>query len=467
MRKFLIVLVIATMATFLFVGCDGVTPPIENNPPEIISSAITSGKVGVVYNYGVNATDPEGDTLIYYLTEKPLGMSIVPTTGIIKWIPTDAGLFAVGVKVSDPDGLFDVQGFNITVAKADEPEPEPVPDPVIELTGIVVDPKTMTLFAGKSEAIESVTATYDIRGTEVNIALGDCTYKSDNEGIAIVSDTGLVEAVAEGVTIVTVSYKGKSDTLAVTVKAVEPEPELALVGIAVDPKTMDLIVGGTEDIVSVTATYEMRGYEVDIDLGECLFLTSNSKVATVSHDGMVTAEGVGTADIVVNYKGESDTLEVTVVAYTPMELIEDMPVFEVDVDNLVGIPALFTVEVVANDDKGKSVKSYFKMPEGFVEVEENETPADGDYTVLIYAHWLPQPEYVDLKDYEFEGEVVLGSGTVNDPLIDETLFFIGTFSEVGNYETTVEVWTITDEEKDVLLCSKVITAKVIPVIPEN
>lgn len=129
MRKFLIVLTLV-MATFLFVGCDGVTPPIppvENNPPEIISSAITSGKVGVVYNYDVEATDPEEDVLTFSLTEKPLGMSIVATTGIISWTPTDAGLFGIGVKVSDPDGLFDTQSFNITVAKADEPvEPEPI-----------------------------------------------------------------------------------------------------------------------------------------------------------------------------------------------------------------------------------------------------------------------------------------------------------------------------------------------------
>jgi len=460
MRKFLIVLVIATMATFLFVGCDGVTPPIENNPPEIISSAITSGKVGVTYTYDVNATDPEGDILTYSLTEKPLGMSIVATAGIIKWTPTDAGLFAVGVKVSDPDGLFDVQGFNITVAKADEPEPEPVPDPVIELTGIVVEPKTMTLIEGKSEAITSITATYDIRGTEVNIALGDCTYKSNNEGIAIVSDTGLVEAIAEGVTIVTISYKGKSDTLAVTVKAVEPEPELVLVGITVDPKKMDLIVGGTEDIVSVTATYEIRGYEVDIDLGECLFLTSNSKVATVSHDGIVTAEGVGTADIIVSYKGETDTLEVTVGEFVPMELIEDMPVFEVEKQ------ALFTVEVVANDDLDETVKFYFKLPDGH---------DDDTYTIK----WLlaDGETWVDLADTSPDGLEGLGIGTYDEDtgevvigaeggnlLFDETQFFIGTFNEIGTYPTTVEVRTYPE---DVLLCSKVITAVVFPAPPGN
>ncbi|MBA7565249.1 hypothetical protein ES708_06925 [subsurface metagenome] len=119
-------------------------PVIPNDPPEITTSAITSGKVGVEYIYGVEADDPDvGDVLTYSLTEKPLGMSIVATTGIISWTPTDAGVFRVGVKVSDGE-LCDSQSFDITVIAADEPEPEP--DPELVLIGIVVDPKTIELF---------------------------------------------------------------------------------------------------------------------------------------------------------------------------------------------------------------------------------------------------------------------------------------------------------------------------------
>jgi len=357
MRKFLIVLILV-MATFLFVGCNGVTPEpvIPNNPPEIISSAITSGKVGVAYNYGVEATDPEEDVLTYSLTENPLGMSIVSTTGIISWTPTDAGLFGVGVKVSDPDGLFDVQSFNITVAKADEP----------------VEP--------------------------------------------------------------------------------EPEPELVLVGITVDPKTIDLIVGESETIESVTATYEIRGYGVILDFEDCLFLSSDTDVATVSDKGEVTAVGEGTADIVVSYKGKFDTLKVTVI-YKPMELIVDVPIFEVNItdpENFVGVPAVFTVEVVANSDSEKNVKFYFKLPEG-------------DYTIdLLYEN-----EWCDLVTsgvaiYDEDTEEYALGGISGDPLIDETRIFRGTFNEVMTYSTTIEVRTYPG---DVLLCSKVITAKVIPVIP--
>jgi len=317
----------------------GEPEPIENNPPEIISSAITSGKVGVAYTYDVNATDPEGDVLTYCLTEKPLGMSIVATTGIISWTPTDAGLFGVGVKVSDPDGLSDVQSFNITVAKADEEEPE-------------------------------------------------------------------------------------------------PEPELVLVGITVDPKTMDLIVGETEFIESVTACYEVRGYEVDI-LGDCLFLSSDTDVATIS-DGEVTAVGEGTADILVSYGGKFDTLKVTV-AYLPMEIkIVDMPVFE------VGIPGGVIIEIVANSDAGKKVQPYLILP---------------DEVVVLIEFWL-------IEDGVWLSLNIQDDGTIDEfpPYLlgDVVDVYSAEFSKAGIYSAKLEFRTYPG---DVLLGSKVIEAVVLPIIP--
>jgi len=91
------------------------------------------------------------------------------------------------------------------------------------------------------------------------------------------------------------------------------EPELQLTGITVDPKTMDLSgVGDSDTIDSVTATYELKGFGVDVDFNDCLFLTSDSKVATVSSSGEVTAVGAGAADILVSYEGKVDTVVVTV-----------------------------------------------------------------------------------------------------------------------------------------------------------
>jgi len=342
-------------------------PVIPNKPPEITSSAITSGKVGVAYCYDVNATDPEEDTLTYYLTEKPLDMSIVATTGIISWTPTDAGLFAVGIKVSDGE-LSDTQSFSITVIAADEEEPEP--DPVV------------------------------------------------------------------------------------------------LVGIAVEPETMELVKRKSGTIV-VTACYEVRGWGATLDPTECLFLTSDSKVATVDEEGVVTAVGAGTANILVSYEKKFATLGVTV-TYTPMEIKADMPLFEVPDPLRPLLPKGFRVEIVANDDEDENVLFYFTLPEGIVPVSDEfgDTilPTTG-YTMEWYYEGKEYTGWVDLTEFIVDDEVVLGSED-GSLLIDEFVFFKAMFFKAGTYETTVEVWIVDEKGKKVeKLCSKVITAKVLPYIP--
>jgi len=88
---------------------------VINNPPEITSSPVTSAYRNVSYRYAVTATDQDNDVLKYELTKKPFGMTIDPGTGLITWTPSNAGIFSVAVKVTDSNGAYTTQGFNITV----------------------------------------------------------------------------------------------------------------------------------------------------------------------------------------------------------------------------------------------------------------------------------------------------------------------------------------------------------------
>ena len=249
------------------------------------------------------------------------------------------------------------------------------------------------------------------------------------------------------------------------------EPGLYLVGIAIDPKTMDLSVGESDTIDSVIATYEIRGYDVDIiDLEDCLFLTSDSKVATVSVAGKVTAVAKGTADILVKYEGKFATLEVTITSQGSMKIIADMPLFELTGDG--GCTDIFTIEIMANDDVNKLVKSYFTLPEGFVAVDKDVNgvitpPGPPEYTL----EWFHPSEsiWVDMTVFAtgLTGlNLVLGE-TDGDPLMDEVKYLKATFGSgmAGTYEITVESWEVDEDgEKDVKLCSKVIIATVIPAL---
>lgn len=86
-----------------------------NNAPVITSTPVTSATKDQAYTYDVNATDSDGDTLIYSLTTTHSGMSINSSTGLITWTPTAAGDYNVTVRVSD-GALFATQSFTITVA---------------------------------------------------------------------------------------------------------------------------------------------------------------------------------------------------------------------------------------------------------------------------------------------------------------------------------------------------------------
>ena len=189
---------------FLFTGCF-----LFNSSPVIESDPVTTAKEGAAYTYDVEATDPNGDTLTYSLTTSPTGMTINSNTGVISWTPTAAGSFDVTVEVSD-DSKSDTQSFTITVD-------------VTLLTSIVVLPISMSIAAGSSKTITSVTAHYD-NGVSAAIALTACTYVSNKTNVTVVNGVITVSASCTATTaIITVSYKEndvtKSDSVTVTVPA--------------------------------------------------------------------------------------------------------------------------------------------------------------------------------------------------------------------------------------------------------
>ncbi len=290
MKKFLIVSMVVVLSSFIM-GAGCLTPP--NQAPIITSDPVETATVGETYIYDVDATDPDGDVLTYYLTVMPSHMNIGSANGLIIWTPPAKGDYDVTVKVSDGD-LDIYQSFTIVVS-VDEPEPEPEPELV--LVGITVLPKKMTLFVGETEAIKSVTATYVLKGYELPIAFKDCLFLTSNSKIATVDKDGIVTAVKAGTATITASYKGKMDTLAITVSAVK------LDHIVVLPEKITLEKYDFGFINSVTAHYSDETKD-EIYLGDCDYKSSDTDVAAVDKyfsSIMIWALSAGTADITVSY----------------------------------------------------------------------------------------------------------------------------------------------------------------------
>ena len=89
----------------------------SNSPPVLTPVPDQGAFVGNLFNFMLDATDPDVDPLTYELTDRPPGMSINATTGLISWTPqqTAQGHTMVTALVSDGKGGFDSDTFLIIV----------------------------------------------------------------------------------------------------------------------------------------------------------------------------------------------------------------------------------------------------------------------------------------------------------------------------------------------------------------
>ncbi len=114
------------------------------NPPSILSTPETSGSINVTYFYDVEATDPDaGDVLTYSLSQAPPGMSINPSTGLIDWLPGNAGPADVDVLVTDSTGRSDRQLYLILVNNGSDDQP-PTLAPIADQSTVVQETIMLT-----------------------------------------------------------------------------------------------------------------------------------------------------------------------------------------------------------------------------------------------------------------------------------------------------------------------------------
>ena len=88
----------------------------ENRNPMITSIPKTVAILNQEYQYDVDAADLDMDTLSYSLINIATGMNIDSSTGLIRWIPTQKGVYPVNIKVSDNKGGISYSDFELLVA---------------------------------------------------------------------------------------------------------------------------------------------------------------------------------------------------------------------------------------------------------------------------------------------------------------------------------------------------------------
>lgn len=152
------------------VNGDNQAPTITSAPPDAIIDTEQT------FTYDVDATDPDGDTLTYYLASGPRGLVIDPISGEISWSPDEnqVGNHQVEVLVLDGKGQQATQQFEIQVAAA---EPNFAP--------FFASAPVTTAFSGGS---------YQYQPIAIDLEEDELTYRLSQhpDGMTIDPATGLV-----------------------------------------------------------------------------------------------------------------------------------------------------------------------------------------------------------------------------------------------------------------------------------
>jgi len=100
-----------------------VTPP-TNTPPKITGTPPTSAQAGTAYSFQPTASDSDGDTLTFSITNKPSWATFSATTGHLSGTPGSGAVGAAAgivITVSDGTTSASLPAFTITVAAAPTP----------------------------------------------------------------------------------------------------------------------------------------------------------------------------------------------------------------------------------------------------------------------------------------------------------------------------------------------------------
>ena len=143
-----------------------------NEPPAFTTVPQIEAIAGRAYTYDADATDPDGDSLIYSLPSAPAGMAVDRATGVITWIPgnDEVGTQVVVLCVEDGRGGSAEQHYALSVIEAPPNRPPTIISvPVTEATVATVtldDALPIDLSAGHSVFFEN---TYGNGSSDPNI----------------------------------------------------------------------------------------------------------------------------------------------------------------------------------------------------------------------------------------------------------------------------------------------------------
>ncbi|WP_016739288.1 Ig-like domain-containing protein, partial [Brevibacillus brevis] len=170
-----------------------------------------------------------------------------------------------------------------------------------KVKALSLDLEKVDVSPGNSKSIK-VMATLD-NGSQVDVS-AQAVYVVEDPSVAYINK-GIVYAVNGGTTRARLYFGGQSKTLTITVDA----PSVHLTSISLTPGQSTITEGQIQRLYA--SAYYSDGNSKDIS-SVASYDTSNSSVAQVSSQGVVTGIKAGTATITVSYDGKSASSQITV-----------------------------------------------------------------------------------------------------------------------------------------------------------
>ena len=203
---------------------------------------------------------------------------------------------------------------------------------VVPVASVAVSPSSATLRIGATQQLSATT-----KDSANNVLTGRVvTWSSSATGVASVSATGLVTAVAAGSATITATSEGKSASATITVTAVP------VASVTVAPASSSIFVGKTVQLSATT-----KDSAGTVLTGRVVTWSSNATgVATVSSSGLVTGVGAGSATITATSEGKTGTATVTVMI-VPVATVTVTPA-----TTTIGVAGTAQLTAVTKDSAG-------------------------------------------------------------------------------------------------------------------
>ncbi len=179
---------------------------------------------------------------------------------------------------------------------------------IVAVTEVTLDRTSLTLKVNETFTLSATVAPENATDKAVK-------WTTSDSGVVRVSN-GTVTAVGEGTAKITAAAGGKSASCTVTVKNAEPE-FIPVDSVTLNRESLELKVDETFTLTALIAPSDATETEI-------IWNSDNTSVATVA-DGIVSAVGVGTANITATAGGVTAVCEIGVIA-------KDEPVIPPDPD---------------------------------------------------------------------------------------------------------------------------------------